>query len=174
MDTEFSYRALANLRRVSYSSLRDLDYLLRDQFGERIVAVLEAKGGQRALISSRQAPDLIRTHGEFLQQRINRHGALPGYAGGSAIGLSATDAYGVALSAGDAGTIPGYRVGCPGKGTHHENGIRSGSGKKPGPRGWRGPGHHQQNMPAYFGDASPTLPLSARNPAFSSQGSQSS
>ena len=133
MDAEFSYRALANLRGVSDSSLRDLDYLLRDQFGERIVAVLEAKDGQRALISGRQAPDLIRTHREFLEQRINRHGALPGYAGGSAIGLSATDAYGIALSADDARTIPGYRVGCPGKGTHHENGIARGSGIKKSP-----------------------------------------
>ena len=97
MDTEFSYRALANLRGVSYSSLRDLDYLLRDQFGERIVAVLEAKGGQRLLISGRQAPDLIRTHGKFLEQRVNWHDALPGNAGGSAIGLSATDAYGQSL-----------------------------------------------------------------------------
>jgi hypothetical protein len=57
--------------------------------------------------------------------------------------------------------------------------TKTGSGeglasKKPGPRGWRGPGNHQQNMPAHFGDASPALPLSARNPAFSGQGSQSS
>jgi hypothetical protein len=125
-NSEFSYRALANFRGVFDPGLRDLDYLLRDQFRERIVAVLDAKDGQRPLISSRQAPDLVRTHGEFLEQRVNRHGALPDYEGVSAIGLSATDAdaYGVALLSGDAGTIPRYWFGCPGKGTHHENGIR--------------------------------------------------
>ena len=73
MNSEFSYRALANFRGVFDAGLRDLDYLLRNQFRERVVAVLEAKDCQRLLISGRQAPDLIRTHGEFLEQRINRH-----------------------------------------------------------------------------------------------------
>jgi hypothetical protein len=112
VDTKFSYRALANFRGVFDPGLRDLDYLLRDQFGEGIVAVLEAKGGQRLLISGRQAPDLVRTHGKFLEQRVNWHGALPGHAGGSAIGLSATDAHGVALLAGEAGTMRRRSFGC--------------------------------------------------------------
>jgi hypothetical protein len=43
MDSEFSYRALANFLGFFDPRLRDLDYLLRDQFRERIVAVLKAK-----------------------------------------------------------------------------------------------------------------------------------
>src|SRR5262245_46137176 len=134
MDAELSYRPLANFRGVCDPGLRDLDYLLRDQFRERIVAILDAKGGQRSLISSRQAPDLVRTHGEFLEQRVNRHGALPDYAGGSAIGLSATDAYGTSLLAGDAGTIPRYWLGLPGKGNPSRKRDQD---KKARPAGWR-------------------------------------
>jgi hypothetical protein len=54
MNSEFSDCALANFRGVFDASLRDLDYLGRDQFRERVVAVLDAKSGQRLLISSRQ------------------------------------------------------------------------------------------------------------------------
>ena len=75
MDSELSYHALANFRGVFDPGLRDLDYLLRDQFREGIVAVLDAEGAQRLLISSRQAPDLIRPHGKLLQERVDGHSA---------------------------------------------------------------------------------------------------
>ena len=65
-DFQFLDRQRRKLRRVMDTSLRDLDDRLRDHFRQGVVAILDAEGMQRLLVSRCDAANLVRLHSGVL------------------------------------------------------------------------------------------------------------